>query len=835
MGTAIAAGICINGHCEADIAQGSSRQPTQIPAEDLDVALRKIESERALEVIFLTEDVRGIRTNGARGNLTPDETLNKLLRGTGLAYQWLDRNTVTIVPAHAAAEDGHAGGRQSDGNRPSQQLERFDEVVVTAQKRAEYLQDVPVSVSVIGGPGLEEWGATRLTDFAAYLPGVSVVPGPASGEDMLILRGLSLPSQSTLVGTYIDDTPISASSAQQPTMRRALDLLPYDFERVEVLKGPQGTLYGANAMGGLIKYVTVAPDLRNVTARIGVDLKENDNASEAGWNARASLNMPIAADKAALRVSLSQDFTPGFISEPGQGRTDGNQAKEQAGRLALLLKPSDPWSIQLAVLAQHLDSPDPGAITLTTALRPDAGPLANSEQVPQTFESRLAYYSAAINGDLHWASIASATSYSSVRWSSWAQAYYPLNLLSGRAATGFDLSSDKLTEELRLASRGGGRLQWLAGAFFTHERGDQLQSGYALDAVNAVIANPRFNPAALARVPSRYREYALFANATWKLGDAVDLAAGLRESRNEQSFGGRVSCSSSYVSMIGPCPPSGSGASQQSVFNFSIGPSFHFSRDVMGYLRVASGYRPGGPNVPGSGIPRSVAADNLISSELGIKSAWFDRRLRLEATVYQIDWRHIQVLVEAPPPESVTYGANGNTATVRGFEAATVLAPVANLRLGANATYTNAVLSTPMPSGSTLVGNRGDRLPYIPLWSGSATADYTYPLRRDWAAMLGARWGYTGQRYTTINNVDNCPLNCAGTQRVPSLRPYGTVDLHAGISDGKSDVRFTVRNFTNKYALVDVYGSIGQTFDPAPVFATVLPGRLFTLSLDRRF
>src|SRR6202035_1248381 len=102
--------------------------------------------------------------------------------------------------------------------------------------------------------------------------------------------------------TYIDDTPVGASSAQLETARHALDLLPYDFERIEVLEGPQGTLYGANAMGGLLKYVTRKPDLDNVTVRVGTDFKENSNASAAGWNARGAINLPVAEGRAALRV-----------------------------------------------------------------------------------------------------------------------------------------------------------------------------------------------------------------------------------------------------------------------------------------------------------------------------------------------------------------------------------------------------------------------------------------------------------------------------------------------------------------------------------------------------
>jgi iron complex outermembrane receptor protein len=809
--------VPVNGHCKE----------VRIPSGELGVALRELEKELDVELIFVSEDVRGVRTLGVHGNLTPEEALERILAGTGLTYHSLDSKAITIVPARAADDNARH-------SRPTQPA-ALEQVVVTAQKRTEYAQNVPVSVSVVSGATLEEWGATRLTDYAAYLSGLTVVPGAAPGEDMLILRGLGMPSESALVGMYIDDTPVGGSSDVQPTTRRALDLLPYDFERIEVLEGPQGTLYGANAMGGLVKYVTRKPDLESISARVGADFKENDNASEAGWDAHGSLNLPIVADKAAIRVGVSQDFTPGFVAAPEQGRTDSNQVREEAGRLALLLQLSDSWSVDLATLLQHLDSPDPAVVTLTARLTPEPGRWSNSFQVPNTFSSRLKYYSTRINGTLRWASFTSVTSFSATQSANGSQAGYPLDQLSGRAAFGLQVSANKFTQELRLTSPAGGRLDWLLGAFYTHEQGDQLQAGYAVNPANVALPNPQINPEVHIFVPTSYQEYALFGGGTWKLTDALDLTLGVRESRNEQTFAGIPACSPEYVTAIAPCPPVGAGSSHQNVFNFTVGPSYHFSPDVMVYFRAASGYRPGAPNVPAPHIPTSVAADTLVSSELGIKSTWLDRKLQINAAAYQVDWDRIQILAVAPPPLSVTYSANGNTATVRGFEAAMVYAPVGGIRFASSTVYTRAALSAPMPSGSTLVGDRGDSLPYISLWSGSLTADYSHALGRDWVGALGAGWRYTGPRYTTINNPGNCPLNCAGTETVPRLRPYGVFDLHAGLSGERWNARLAVRNLTNKFALVDMSGGGGQTFDPTPIGATVLSGRTFTLGIDRQF
>jgi outer membrane receptor protein involved in Fe transport len=252
----------------------------------------------------------------------------------------------------------------------------------------------------------------------------------------------------------------------------------------------------------------------------------------------------------------------------------------------------------------------------------------------------------------------------------------------------------------------------------------------------------------------------------------------------------------------------------------------------MAYLRIASGYRPGGPNVPGPDIPASVAADTLIDSEVGLKSTWLAHRLRVNAAAYQINWKNLQIVEVAPAPIDISYGANGHTAKVRGFEAATTFAASRPLQLGLTLNYTHAALSAPMPVNSSLVGNRGDRLPYTPIWSAALTADYTLLLKDGWTGVLGGGWHYVGQRYTTFTNPGNCPLNCAGASTPPDLRPYGVFDLHAGVSDDSWNVRFSVRNLTNKYVLVDMNGGGGPPFDVAPITATVLSGRLFTLGVD---
>ena len=171
-----------------------------------------------------------------------------------------------------------------DANREANNLE---EVVVTAQKRSENLQDVPASVSAVGEDQLARLHVTQLNDYAAYMPGINVTGGGSPGQTMITLRGIAPVGPGSVVGTYIDETPLGASSNYARATEFGLDLMPYDIERVEILRGPQGTLYGAGSMGGLLKYVLRDPSTEELELRAGLEAFDVAHAQDTGWGARA--------------------------------------------------------------------------------------------------------------------------------------------------------------------------------------------------------------------------------------------------------------------------------------------------------------------------------------------------------------------------------------------------------------------------------------------------------------------------------------------------------------------------------------------------------------------
>ncbi len=695
----------------------------------------------------------------------------------------------------------------------------LDTIIVTAHKRAEDMRDVPASISVISDAQLEDLHATQLTDFAAYVPGFQVGSGGTPGQTSLSLRGIVPISPGATVGTYLDDTPLGSSSFHARSAEFALDLLPYDVEQIEVLRGPQGTFYGANTIGGLLKYRTRAPDLQNFEIRAGADAFDVADAGDFGWGQRIGVNVPLVDDRLALRASFAHQHTPGYIDNAATGEKDQNEFAQQGARVALLWQASEDVSLQLSGMWQSVDSDDNAtAVFDWPSLRPIGDGRSNVNRIAQPFEKALAYYSATLNWALGWADFVSATSYSDTTTRQVQDVtelfgvLFPLfGFPEGLSRFQLDLELEKWTQEFRLTSATGERVEWLVGTFFTHEdsKNFQLASAQSLD--GAPI--PGLDPLATAALPTTYKEYAVFGNLTYKFSERFDLSLGARWARNEQGF---TQISSGAILPTVTVP----GESTESVWTYSVAPRFHLSEDAMLYARVASGYRPGGPNVVITGAePPQVDSDSLVNYELGLKAEFLDRRALVDVALFYIDWDDIQINVSEG---GVNFRSNAGTAQSRGVELTTLFRPVAGLQLGVNGAYTDASLTEDAPSVSGLAG---DRLPSIPEWSAAFTADYSFPLRGDWAGRIGAGWRYVGERFSALESDPD---------RVRA-RAYSALDLNADLSNEHWTFRLFVKNATDKHAdlnnglLTDGFG------EPVFVFATPLQPRTVGVAVDVKF
>ncbi len=451
-----------------------------------------------------------------------------------------DARTQTAQPTTAASPtpSDRAG---------SEETATTERVVVTANKREENVQEVPSSISVIDDVELDNLHATQLSDYGAYIPGLQVNSTGTPGKATISLRGLAPISSGATVATYIDETPAGSSGLYQAATNFELDLLPYDIRRVEVLRGPQGTLYGANSIGGLVKYVTLDPSLDKREFHVGGGLSGVENSDDVGWDVHVSGNVPLVNSTVGLRASYIRNEIPGFIDNVGNGHSSINSGTQQGALIALLWQPNDKFNLRITALGQKIESDNNAIVRLDPTTRdPIFGDLKNRVDVDEPFEKRIGLIAATLNVNLGWADLTSATGYSNTRTKQRTDSTLPFGqapLLFGSAITGisgFDLglNLDKFTEELRFTSKSDGRFLWQLGGFYTYERANQSQFAFLRQTDGTPFTGPLavLNTLAKLEIPSTYKEYAAFANASFKFTDRLSLGAGLRYSRNEQDF-----------------------------------------------------------------------------------------------------------------------------------------------------------------------------------------------------------------------------------------------------------------------------------------------------------
>ena len=734
-----------------------------------------------------------------------------------------------------------------------------NEVVVTAQKRAESVQNVPEEVTVISSQFIDKLHATNLADIAGYVPGLELVSGGVPGETSLGLRGVFPISSNITVATYVDDTPVGGSSLYSNAAGFSLDLLPYDVNNIQVLSGPQGTLYGATTLGGLLKYELTQPDLHALHGEIGGDLQGVEHGDEPGGGGRATINGPIINGQLGFVASYAYENTPGYVDNVQLGDKDDNTVRQQGARLGLLWTPAalPKLRVELNALYQQVDADDLGQVALTAGpARPVVGELKNDNFVPQTFRKNIDVFSDRTTYDLGFADLTSATSYEYTDSSQVEDATYAygntavasfgapavplgpiaasLGLTTGTPAlVDQNIELAKYTEEVRLASKPDPHLEWLVGAYITYEHSRLNQDLSVADLGGArfpayTFAGESFSSALQTlRIPSIYREYAGFGDFTWHVTPKLDLAGGVRYAYNAQDF--RQSTAYNIAALIGLPPVSQEfGHSNDNVVTFSASPSYKISPDLNLYLRFASGYQPGGPNVLLAGVPPSVAADTLTQYEIGFKSQFLNHRGTLNVAAFYNKWDDIQI-AEFDAAAATSYIANNGDAKTEGFDATSSFLIVPGLTLGGTFNYTYAVFTSVDPvTAPTFGAEAGSPLTQTPRFSGSVQANWLHSLINNWTYGLGGSLRMESSRITAGNYFTPQEEPSAGLYyREPG---FGALDLNASVSNARYTVRLFAKNITDTRS----YNSYA-TLNGPQIEGVLIQPRTVGLSVDAKF
>lgn len=712
-------------------------------------------------------------------------------------------------PAFAqAANNGAAATAQ-----PSSVQAKGDQnaIVITAEKRSQRVLDVPQSVSVISGDSLDNEHAERLSDYLTRIPSANIVESQA-GQSRIVLRGINAGGVGATVATYIDEAPFGSATGLADGAILAPDIDPFDLARVEVLRGPQGTLYGANSLGGLVKFVTVAPNPREFDGAAEIGGEDVDHGN-AGWWGRAAINVPLATD-AAFRLSGFYRRDAGYIDDPNRGR-DVNDGKTYGGRFSIQVTPTANLKIRGSALLEDIRSNGTNAVDLDPAtLEPVYGNLKHLRQLDEPNDTNYRLYNTTIDYDFGPVALVSATSYGTLdqkQIEDTSSVYGPgVGLNQG-------MTQRRFTQEVRLASNHNDVLQWTIGGFYTHEKNRLSQDLFGTDPTTG-------DPVAaadgliLVGLPSRYSEYAGFANATWHIDPKFDLTAGGRWSHNKQSDAQTTS-----GQLLGSTVLNITGKSSDSVFTYSIAPSFKPNSNTRIYARIAKGYRPGGPNALSPGEPeefRTFAPDTTTNYEVGVKTQTDDHLLSLELTGFLIDWKNIQLLAQI---QGFGINANGGNARSEGVELTAGLNPTRYLSFYANGSYVDAKLTSDAPA--SVNGFSGDPLPYNPKWQWTIGGEYERSVNPGLTAHAGLSWHYTGKRFSDFRG-DPAP----GPQI--KLPAFSQIDAHAGVDIGRFRIDAFAHNLTDARGITNVgfFGDIS-----GDLAAAVIRPRSFGLALGYRY
>src|SRR5882757_307430 len=799
---AIAICMTIVGLSIADNVHASIKQATNIPAQNLAPALQSLAKDRNFQIVYVSEEIGDRRTGGAEGEYTPEEALKQLLRGTGLTYKYLDEKTVTIVPPTSASaaptprqsRADKRGQKATDTFRVAQQTQAgpatdasvagngeaehesqktpatLEEVLVTANKREESINKVGLTIKALGGAQLEQQHVESLEDLAGAVPGLTFTQTD-SNTPVYTLRGIGF-YDTTLgaypsVSVYLDQAPLSFPVLTTQTL--------FDIERVEVLKGPQGTLFGNNATGGAINYIAAKPT-QELKAGVSVDEARFDT-----FTSNAYISGPLAENllgRFAFKVESGNGWQKS-ISRPG----DRNGAPETfAARLLFDWRPTDVLRIQTnfngwldrtqppaAQFVQFIPSfptPNPLPIPLvpnavdnprladwTAATRPEAN-------------NRLAQ--AAIRADYdvtHSIVLTSLTSYIDYR-----QRQRPEG--DGLAARRVDVIRNdgyirSINQELRLADNSNQVFRWTVGGNYSHDFSDER------DATDQRDGTPDYTDV-FAGIPFAGNSFnnrqvmkntAGFADFTSTIGQFT-LKGGARYTQSDRNS---VNCNQGYLlgqpngideffgilaqEFFGhpTAIPNGScivfnktysalgafqGELDQHNVSWRTGLDWNPTDTLLAYFDAAKGYKAGSfPALSGSTdvAYTPVTQESVLTYEGGIKTQLLDRRLSLNLSAFHSDYKDKQIKSQLQDPIFGLLNALVNIpkSVIKGVEVETAVHPVTGLTLGGSLTYLDAKLmeANSIVSLYGTVGNwSGNPIPYTSKWNAGTNVNYTFPL-----------------------------------------------------------------------------------------------------------
>ncbi|WP_296595621.1 TonB-dependent receptor, partial [Phenylobacterium sp.] len=734
---------CLAGRAEAADARLRLSIPTRSYADALiDLGLQANIS------ILGTANCGGDGRVSLSGRYTVPEALDRLLDGAPCRFTVVDARTVRILPAAPAAP----------ATPPSREVPRAPalvaEIVVTATKRPAALDQLPAGVSAISRAQISTTRATDVGQTTGQLAGVLTTNlGP--GRDKLLIRGLSdgafTGRTRSTVSTYLDDAPINYN-APDPDLRLV------DIDRVEVVRGPQGALYGSGSLAGIYRIVTSKPDLEDYRAGATAGVawtKGGDRSHEL----EGYVSVPVVKDRLGVRIAAYEDLQGGYIDDVNLRLRNVDQTRRDGGRLAVRVRLDEHWRLDALAATQHLRSNDTQYVTqiISAGAGPGGGlsigveeglpvsaPGERRNRVQEAHNNDFSYGGVTLEGDYDWGSIVSSTSYVHHVFSSQFDAFAainpddpqaPLNGVGGPQDLGVFTEATRsniLVQDLVVRSSGVGRFDWLFGIYAARTV-EQNPS------VLGVLSTGRKVMVAYTESrKDRQREYAVYGEGSYDFGGGWSATLGGR------LFETRVH-TTAQLDVIQPYGPRFFDQARTfSGFSPKISVQRQFSNGDLIYALVTEGYRPGGFNSSGFYAIRvsrtTFAPDRLRNYEAGLKLRRLDDRLTVRAAAYYDDWTNIQT--DRYRASGLGYTANVGDARILGLEGEAAYDWPFGLSLQLNGLLSNSRVHNGNPDFDAPVTRD---LPGVPNVSGGLLAVYERLLAGDLTLRLTGEASYVGR------------------------------------------------------------------------------------------
>lgn len=801
-----------------------------------------------------------------------------LLREASHRPEWKPRMKYRIICLAAACAGAPLAAVAETEAGQIEVRPELDEVIVTASKRSSTLQNTPISITAVSGEDLRDRGISNFAYLAQSTPGVSLKSeGP--GQTEVELRGMtSSGGNSPTVGFYIDDVPLTAPAGAQ-NGKVVIDPTLYDLNRVEVLRGPQGTLYGSGSMGGTVRLITNQPDPAAFHATAQSVLSGTDGG---GFNHNNSLmlNIPLLRDTLALRVVLTENSTSGWIkrivaspfplvSANGAVRGDvqaapvekdhpGSNAQQNYGvRTTLLWKPGDRLTITPSVFFQTSRQDGISAFDSNPGTETRYQPFDIAE--PQS--DRITIFSLNTSYNFDFFDLTSSTAQWTRRSTQVQDGSENFNNPNtgttfaannglpnpgyyGATGSGMvfgreDDPSRQFSEELRVTSKADDKITWVGGAFYSRFTSAWNYAGTSLNP-SAYMDLGTFAPATTtqwfnADSPTALSQYALFGEATYAITSALKTTLGLRYYSYDYRFSSVIS---GWGSALGEATPSNSGLIKQSQdgLNPKFNLAYTFNPDLMLYATIAKGFRPGGGNAQypttgpywsavfspynysGNKWPSTYQPDSVWSYEVGDKARFFDRRLTVNASFYYENWKDIQL---ESVPGDWPVNINGDKANVYGAEIETRTILGGGFVLGASAGYINAAVDP------------GSHWQIQPIHKLSDVSPVTANVNLEFSRELGTKYTMTARldaAYVAARYSIAFPYGASLNGEYIQLPSYALTNIRAGIqsSSGWGAALFA-NNLFNKQAQLE---SLWQETLPSASFNRIITNQPLTVGID---